>query len=261
MYYNVVTPSTYGPMIINRHDTVVGYNISMLGAWMESELKLLREVVSWSHAQGRKLYFVDGGANVGMHSLAVGGLRVPGMRHYAIEAQRSTYYQLCGSLALNSLSEVIALHRVLGARSGELVTVPRFDPLQQANFGGFSLAAQLPSASAFDGRLKSEAEQVASIALDDLLGTALAHDAVIIKLDIEGMEPHALRGASAVIRRCLPVLYVEYAQCTSADVISAFASAFDGQPPYRVVDMPEKNLLMLPQWCDAIVVTGDKTAS
>ena len=49
--------------------------------------------------------------------------------------------------------------------------------------------------------------------LDDLLPPDLA--VALIKLDIEGGEYHALRGASATIRRCRPLLIFEFGRKTA----------------------------------------------
>jgi hypothetical protein len=47
----------------------------------------------------------------------------------------------------------------------------------------------------------------------------------MLKIDVEGMEFEALRGAEATIRRCKPILYVEYIKVDPqrlAETISAY---------------------------------------
>jgi hypothetical protein len=74
------------------------------------------------------------------------------------------------------------------------------------------------------------------------------------------MEPQALLGAQAVLRKHQPVLFVEHAQCSVQRVLhsvgAAFGGAFGGALPYRVYNMPEKNLLLLPQWCSELQLKG-----
>jgi FkbM family methyltransferase len=253
MYYNVVSPSLYGPIIINRHDQVVGYNVSMLGAWMQQELEVLRQLCAWAHAQQKPVVFVDVGANIGMHSLAVASLRLPRLQCTAIEAQRAFFYQVCGTLALNGLSHVHAMHRVVSERSGAWVNIPQIDLQSSANFGAFSLA-QLEQ-TGFNGKLLGNSEAVESIALDDLILVRDTLTAVVLKIDIEGMEPQALAGAAQLLRLAQPALLVEYAISGREPVMAALQAAFGNAPlPYRAFELPDQNLLLLPNWCDGLEI-------
>ena len=253
MYYNVVSPSLYGPIIINRHDQVVGYNVSMLGACMRQELEVLRQLCAWAHAQQKPVVFVDVGANIGMHSLAVASLRLPRLECVAIEAQRAFFYQVCGTLALNGLSHVQALHRVVSDKSGGYLNIPHIDLQSSANFGAFSLA-QLEQ-TGFNGKFSGGSEAVESVALDDVVLVRDTNTAVVLKIDIEGMEPQALAGAKNLLQRAQPALLVEYAISGREAVLAALHAAFGPEPlPYRAFELPDQNMLLLPKWCDGLEI-------
>ncbi len=61
----------------------------------------------------------------------------------------------------------------------------------------------MPQERTYDPAL---AEKVPLIALDSLNFPRVD----LIKIDVEGMEAQVLAGASATIRRCQPLLFVEY---------------------------------------------------
>jgi len=105
----------------------------------------------------------------------------------AFEPDPANYATLCSSLT--------AYHNRLGHCM--LVPCGTADATRMSNFtvgGGAS--------SAFGGQ---GATTIQVVALDDILAT---FDATFIKLDIEGAEPLALRGAARLIKRCLPRLAV-----------------------------------------------------
>ena len=99
---------------------------------------------------------------------------------------------LCANLALNEVTCVDARQLAVGAEAG-LTRVPELDLDRIQNVGGVSVGTDKPGA------------EVGVFAID-----ALELDGVrLIKIDVEGMELDALRGAGETIRRHRPVLYVE----------------------------------------------------
>ena len=95
-------------------------------------------------------------------------------------------------MALNSITNVCALHVAAGAVAGRLI-VPRLNYAVQNNFGGLGLGSH------------TDGETVDAITVD---GLDLSR-CQLIKIDVEGMEEQVLRGAEQTIARCRPILYVE----------------------------------------------------
>jgi FkbM family methyltransferase len=102
------------------------------------------------------------------------------------------FQALCANVALNSCANVFTHQVAVGAAPGTIV-VPSLDPRQPNNYGGLSLLDPQPG------------ETVPLWTIDELK----PRDCQFIKLDIEGMEVEALRGAAATIDRFRPILYVE----------------------------------------------------
>jgi FkbM family methyltransferase len=139
--------------------------------------------------------FVDGGANMGLFSLLGAAAVGPGGRVLACEPAPETMALLRANLAVNRFATV-ELHEVaLSDRPGRArLTV--FDVVSSG------LASFAPAATG--GR----PVEVAVTTLDALTADLDAPVAVV-KLDVEGAEAKALRGAGALVARDAPVFLVE----------------------------------------------------
>src|SRR5262249_9347571 len=135
---------------------------------------------------------LDVGANLGVHTIDLSRLVGAGGIVHAFEPQRLVFQLLCANVALNSRTNVFAHQAAVGA-GHDTFLVPSLDPSEPNNYDGLSL---------FDVR---EGKPVPVVTIDGLDLRACQ----FMKLDVQGMETEALRGAAATIRRCRPFLYVE----------------------------------------------------
>lgn len=192
----------YGAMLTVPSDNVISRSLRIYGEWAEHELSVLRSFISVGAT------VVDVGANIGTHALPF-SLWVGNGRIIAIEAQP----HICQVLRLNCLRNdrrnVDVVNAVCADTRGSIAFRP--DYAKEHNFGAVSFAG-LPS----DTRRglfrwlhrfrRSTTLNIPVITLDELCGKAAVS---LIKIDIEGMELDALRGAQEVIARCHPVIYFE----------------------------------------------------
>jgi hypothetical protein len=95
-------------------------------------------------------------------------------------------------MALNSVTNVQCLQQGLAEQPGTMNTMP-VNYAAENNFGGMSLGAYPGGEAVEVGRL-------------DRFGPPRCK---FLKIDVEGMELQVLKGASALIERLKPVLYVE----------------------------------------------------
>lgn len=130
---------------------------------------------------------IDIGAHIGYYTLLAAACCRPGGMVYAFEPEPRNYSLLIGNVRANGHSNVKALQKA--ASDGPGTTVLFRD---QAHTGIHSL---YPTESE-----KSVRQQVAveRVALDDCLDIAAAD---VIKIDVEGSEPFALRGMRRLISR------------------------------------------------------------
>jgi len=184
--FNQLARCRHGLMLFNGHDQYIGASLRKYGEWSESEMRLFQQLVPTGSV------VVEGGANVGAHTVALSRLVGNAGAVHAFEPQRLVFQTLCANLALNGCVNVYAYHAATGERTGE-VLVPALPPDRPANFGGVGLQGV------------SSGELTPLRRIDELdLGACR-----LIKLDVEGMEAEALQGAARTVQRLRPLLYVE----------------------------------------------------
>jgi FkbM family methyltransferase len=129
--------------------------------------------------------FIDCGAHIGTWSVQF----APHCNQvHAFEAQRSTFYRLCGDVALNDCENVTAYHAAMndGTREWEDLRIVSVDG------GGSSIHPAHPSS-------------VSALAFEKVparcLNQVLASDVGLVKLDVEGAELATLKGAQQMLRR------------------------------------------------------------
>jgi FkbM family methyltransferase len=147
---------------------------------------------------------IDAGAYIGIHTLTMA--RSFGTVH-AFEPQRRIYQVLCGNLALNGCSNVIAHNAALYDRAGWVRLAPQerqetATPLKdgQPDYPHIANAAAL----SFD--FMADRGDVRAVALDDIA----LENVRLIKVDTQGADLRVLQGAADTIRRCRPIVLFEW---------------------------------------------------
>lgn len=230
---NVVVTSDFGPIIINIHDTIIGRSLITNGSWAKGEIRLLIEILNHRLKTQQSVLVYDVGANIGTHSLALAKFFGAKIMIRAFEAQRPIAHMLCGTLALNNLTNVIVHHGAVSHQAGDDLEITLPDYHHANNFGSFELMEPKLSDN---GRLKRATKDVVkTLRLDDF------DEAVdLLKMDIEGMEDQALRGAVTLIEKNRPVVLIEIIK-TDRD----FVTTYFKDRHYRAYPLGE-NLLAVP---------------
>lgn len=138
--------------------------------------------------------FVDAGANIGFYSVLASRLVGPEGRVFAFEMMPDTASILRRHVAMNAGERIEIFENALSDRNGEIVTAS----VEPGKHGQASIIA---SASP-DRRVTIE---VATITLDKALAGSGPID--LLKMDLEGAEHLALRGAAAVLARTFCVVF------------------------------------------------------
>ncbi len=176
----------HGTMMYLRYDAYIGRSFDNYGEYSEGEVTLFRELLRAGDVA------LDIGANIGAFTIPMAQFVGPTGFVYAFEPQRIVFQILTGNVALNELGNVKTLQAAIGAVGGGTIRVPTLNYSALDNFGGLSVGGD-------------EGEAVPVMAIDDLELPAVR----MMKIDVEGMETAALKGAAATIARCRPLLYVE----------------------------------------------------
>lgn len=187
---NVIRSWKHGTIIYNVHDSWVGRSLNLYGEYSEGEVALFTKLVRANDV------VIDVGAHVGVFTMVFARLTAPGGAVLAFEPQRHLYHLLCANVAVNNFRHVYCLNKAAGAATGS-IKVPQFDYTNPVNMGLMELDKQWPA------NIRSEQADVARI---DDMGVPSCR---LIKVDVEGMEHQVLSGATSLIQKHRPFLYVE----------------------------------------------------
>jgi len=178
-----------------KSDTVIGQSLNLYGEWRDGEIFLLNKNI------GPGDVVLDVGANIGAHTVPLARRVGPRGVVHAFEPLRAVYHLLCGNVALNGLTNVIAHHAAVSAEDGK-ATVPQID-------------IDAPDAAG------APTEEIDAIRIDGLN----LPNVKLIKIASEGSVRDVVLGASDTIRRCGPLLYVRNnVKDKSAELVSQIRS-------------------------------------
>ncbi|HUB47855.1 MAG TPA: FkbM family methyltransferase [Acetobacteraceae bacterium] len=243
--YTVIVPTAYGQMILNRNDINQTNMLFKSGIAVDhKEIMLLANIF---RLLGPGLTFLDVGANFGCYSLALSPFVGPGGRVHAFEPQRILHNMVAGTMALNSVSNVWCHNVAVGDREGQ-VEIPQFDYSSMLNFGSVEFGPEQTEALSQQRAHDPDRIEYVRVATIDSFAFPRAD---VMKVDVEGMELAAFSGAADTIRRCRPVIFVEWIKVGHAPLeeqISAFG--------YRV-HLVGGNLLCVPAELTGLIRIDD----
>jgi FkbM family methyltransferase len=205
--FTVILPTVFGPMLVNRYDDYQSNPLFKTGRPSDhDEIVMLGKILNFL---GTDLTVLDVGANIGTYSLALAQVVGPHGKIHAFEPQRLIFNLLVGTVAINSLQNAYCYNIALSDREGR-IEIPQFDYNQPMNFGSVEFAPeqseQLPQTRGHD---PAKIDFVPLKTIDSFEFPSVN----LIKIDAEGMEPMVIQGAAQTIRRCRPIMYVEYMKC------------------------------------------------
>ena len=227
----VMASSNHGNLIVNRHDYRmvddsrgygVGFQILNKSSFDPEEVNFALALLdSRRKYYGDDVFAIDGGANIGVHTVEWSRHMHGWGRVLAFEAQEVVYYALAGNIALSNCFNARAIHAAVTSEIGTL-RIPELNHTAPASFGSLELRPG-PEVEAIGQAIDhSEAHTavVRAITIDSLELPRLD----LLKIDVERMELEVLAGAARTIGRCLPVIIVERLKTPVADLDSVLAS-------------------------------------
>lgn len=185
--FNRIVSSRYGQLIANLNDTYIGSAIHVYGEYSQLEMDLFESFIKPGDI------VMEVGANIGAHTLGLARMVGSAGRVVAIEAQPILFQTLCGNMAINSITHVECMNFAASNGNG-YINVPFHDYSKKGNFGGISLC---------------EAETGFRIEMKQLDNVFYYPSLALLKIDVEGMEQEVLEGATNLITKFKPILYVE----------------------------------------------------
>lgn len=189
-------------MIINANDQYIGRSIEVYGAWAQDDIDLIAGLVELLLQNKEQITLYDIGANIGTHTVAIARQFADRVAIRSFEAQRQVFYVLCGNVAVNGLDNVHVHHAAVSDKSNDSIEIDLPDYTMPNNFGGLELIKTERTDNQY--MTKTRTETVSTVTVDQF-----AEPVDFLKLDIEGMEHMALKGAKKTIEQHRPICFVE----------------------------------------------------
>jgi len=176
----------------------IGLSVNLDGRYERDSLALLQKYFDQNMPEAKEKVALDIGANIGNHSLFISDFF---KEVYAFEPNPITFELL--KFNANFVSErknIISINKGLGSKKETL----NFE-IEAENIGGSHIIADEEKASGNGQNISIDVERADEI---DKLQNA---DIALIKIDIEGYEIHALKGAEELIVKNRPIIVFEQA--------------------------------------------------
>ncbi len=141
--------------------------------------------------------FVDAGANIGFYTVVASRLVGPSGRVIAIEMMPDTAAILRTTVRINELDNVTIVENALSDKPGQAVRAA----VAEGHYGQASISEDVRKAGKYEVEVKTTT-----------LDAVLADTARIklVKMDLEGAEIQALRGAAAAIERIENIIFEDW---------------------------------------------------
>jgi len=211
-----VTMSTdYGQMIVNRFDYNytpdgkamygVGFCLLETSSFDPHEINQMMALLDLQRQlRGPGVVMLDGGANIGVHSLAAGRAMQGWGSVIAFEAQERVFYALAGNVAMNNLFNVQVKWNAL-AQTTTVIDIPVPNYMVPSSFGSLEMQYNDKSENIGQDIDQNSTQKVQAITIDSLELTRLDY----LKLDVEAMEEQVINGGLETIARTKPIIQVE----------------------------------------------------
>ncbi len=203
----LLVDARHGRLLIDAQDSLGGM-IAKYGEWAELELSRLTSVLKPGDV------VIEVGAHVGSMTLGLARAVGPGGAVYAFEPQVGVYCLLAANMALNGLDQVRPVQALVGAQAGWRSAPHTAEGMTNQGAVSFVGRPILPTGGA---------DLIQQIMLDDWFRDL---DRLrLLKIDVEGMEPEVLTGATELVRRLRPVIQAECTRPDGFDALNRFADA------------------------------------
>ena len=192
-----VVESIYGKIIVNRN---CDFQIDALAKTGKTHIEHeLYNIFQFVDNLPPDAIVIDAGANIGLFSIPVAQRRKD-ITLIAFEPQRIIYNALCGSVALNDINNIFVHNKAI-TELVSYVVLPSVDYSMKIDYGMVRVQPGLTDENMYMRNFMVDGVSIDSLKLPRC---------DFIKIDVEGFEIQAIKGARKTIETFKPILWVEY---------------------------------------------------
>lgn len=206
----------HGHFFYLPNDYILGRGLTKYGEYSEPEIDLFKQLIR----QGDVV--LDVGANIGALTVPLGHMVGPQGRVWAFEPQWSVAQVLVANCAINQIPAKVSAVAV--GNESKQVSIP--------NFGEYNLAYNYGRVEV--GEPATSMWSVDQVRLDDM---DLDEPIRFIKLDVEGMELEALKGAKQLIESNWPIMFVENDRKAKAKELIEYVLSTGYKPYWHIAPL------------------------
>ena len=185
-------------MLLDLHDPAVSRPLLLAGDYEPHVTSVLLELLR------ENTHFLDIGANLGFFSLMTAAC-CPQGRVFAVEPDPQNFRALSASIALNGLRERITAVQIAASDEDGVATLS--DLGNAANRGARFTAK---TRAVLEAHVHGPAPSFTEVRMARLERLFAGERIDVLKIDVEGHEPPALRGAERLLRKCKPAILMEF---------------------------------------------------
>lgn len=201
-------------MVVNGQDRAVAESLIQFQAHEPQVTEVLLRYLK------PDIHFLDIGANIGYYSLLVAS-QCPRAQIFSFEPDKKNFQLFRTSIFYNSYDKLIKAFPLAVGEQNETIWVS--DLGNNSNFGARFTAKKLAHLQAMVHGPHPYFATVKAVKLDSFL-TAQRID--LIKIDIEGYEPFAIKGMINILKRDRPVIISEFAPSNLSTVGQSAAEEY-----------------------------------
>ena len=215
---NLKTINTqFGKIVININDQFIGKSFLNQKYWGLQDIEVISKIIEFKCKKKNKIVFYDVGANIGTHSIALSNIFKNKIVIRAFEAQSNIYEMFNQSIRINNLNNIELYHNAVSDKNDEIIKIDLPDYSKHNNFGGLELFKPFQNSDNAQMQKTGIFEDVKTIKLD-----IFNEEVDFIKIDVEGMENHVLKGSENLIVNHRPFLFMELLKSKLGDITDFF---------------------------------------
>lgn len=196
--FKKITPYNFY-ILLNIQDKYIGRPLFIKGSYEQSTSETFVKYLKPDSC------IIDIGANIGYYSLLAAS-QCPRGKVFSFEPDNNNFQLLKTSIAYNGFEEIIQLYNFAVSDANKTIIIS--DLGNTSNSGARVTSENEDLLKSVVSAPNANFKKIEAVQLDSFLKEIKVD---IVKIDIEGHEPYAIRGMMNILKRDKPIIFAEFA--------------------------------------------------